>query len=289
MKLSKIILIIGLILFNISVFSYLSTLYQNTQLASNSIATIPDNVIYINAGTTSYPDTDNFVNSKSDFPNTKTNYEKLDQIKQLNTVKNIEFLNITPAQTETVYSKIENHQSLPVIQVQAQAIRKDQVNQVELIAGDYPYAKNQVIISSAVADEYDHDYQELVGQTVSGYQISGVYKDNNKYQTINYGHSKIIINPVYQFDTNIGTSASSFFVTNDGTEVPDQYIKITFDNDNTANNIKLLEEQLTIRDSISNLSTPDDFMNTSTITSIIISTTLMIDIASLLILFYYRK
>lgn len=289
MKISKIILIIGLTLLNLSVFSFLSALNQNAKIISESIATIPNNVVYINAATTSYPDTDSFVSRSSDFPDAKTNYEKLDQIKLLSNVENVEFLNITPSQTETVYSKIENHKSIPLIQIQAQAIRTDQLDQVELISGDYPYAKNQVIISSAVVDHYGHDYMQVVGQTVSGYEISGVYKDNSKYQTTNYGGSKLIVNPVYQLDSNVGSNSSYFFTTDDGTELPVQYIKITFDNDDTASNIKLLEDKLIIHDSISNLSTPSQIMSSNTATMITISTTVVIDVVVLLILFYFRK
>lgn len=253
MKILKYLIIGCLIIFNISVLNLVISNIANNKAVNETLATIDDSVVYINSGTTGYPNSNSFISRSSDYPDAKSNFEKIEQIKKLDTVQSVEFVDIPYSNIISVKSEIKNHISRDILQMNLQNLSAEQFKQLELVAGQVPTAKNQVIISSAVVEHYQFTPDQVLGTTHNNYQIVGVYHDSQDYTTYKNKHSKVIANYAYSL-TSDKERYTTTFSTDDGVEHPVQYIKITFNNDNTEANVKTLEDQLVIRDSITNLS-----------------------------------
>lgn len=280
MKLYKYLLILSLVVFNATILSYLLTTHHNNLAIVSSLQTIPDNVIYITNATTGSPDSDKFINNKSDF-NASTNYEKIDQINSLPEVISTEMIDIIPSDTISIENKVEDHQLRSTLEINQQSIRADQFDDLQLIAGQLPTKPDQLLVSSAIVDHYGLSSEDVIGQIRNGFSIVGVYQDDSPFQIINDSSSPLIVNPNYSLPSS--TDQGFTFSTSADQMHPVQYIKITFDGDDPKVNNELLTN-LTINDGISNLTNPDAITSNESMTYLLVSSTLLIDIIAALLL-----
>lgn len=115
-----------------------------------------------------------------------------------------------------------------------------------IIAGNNLSGDNQVVLSSSLLDYLEYDYDEIIGQTVSGLEIVGVYQDPNEYKqlkdprfTTEYSTKYYTTNGGYTIDSDLKDSNFLYNEVSINNSEPfienSKLLLITFKNDSTDN------------------------------------------------------
>lgn len=287
MKTLKYTIFAALIVLNIAILNLLMTTSRNNQAVQTTLSNIPDDVVYINAATTGYPTSDGFIMQSSDYPDAKTNYEKLNQIKALDSVQSVDLVEIPDSSIISVESEIVGNTRRDILLMNQQNLNPQQLAELELSSGTTPTKRNQLVISSAVVEHYGYQPSQIIGSSFNNYMIVGVYNDPADYSQYTTNFTPVITNYAYGLETDDANDPVALFTTSDGTEYPVMYLKITFNNNDTLSNITQLEDKLTINDSISNLDVANSrsFITTNQVIYKLLISVILIDLITLLILF----
>lgn len=220
------------------------SLAKMTDSVDNLITSLPANTIYVNSNLNRF-DSDN-----SQF---------IARLSQLDAVTDVSASNIYKindtyydGMVDVAHNQIVGRYTIPVV-----TLDDPSQQQYPIIAGTNISGDNQMVVSSSLVEHLGKTPEQVIGQNTYTLEIVGVYDDPNPYQQIdddysyklsNFDNYKTVnlaytVDSGYQADniTQLYDTLTYDYIGDDSTmDQIQQVIKITFDNDNTAENLDTL-------------------------------------------------
>lgn len=220
------------------------SLTKMTDSVDNLITSLPANTIYVNSNLNRF-DSDNsqFIARLS----------KIDSVTDVS-ASNIYKISDTyyDGMVDVAHNQVVGRYTIPVV-----TLDDPSQQQYPIIAGANISGDNQMVVSSSLVEHLGKTPEQVIGQNTYTLEIVGVYDDPNPYQQVDDDYSYWWSNFDNYKTFNLAYTVDSGYQTDNITQLYDtltydyigddstmdqiqQVIKITFDNDKTAENLDTL-------------------------------------------------
>lgn len=241
MKKSLVIFLI-LIVINILAIPTLSNITRNNSKIEQLISDIPNNTVYINVS-------DKFENSKDE-------KHFINQLSDLDIIKDIKTVTLHNAEYLTYIGKAsigENNTLTNTIEMPTIYLENAEDQKLPIISGHNLTADKQIVISSSFANEVTNNQPDtLLNTYINSLEVVGIYEDPNPvaiydsyYAPFYYAPSPnnyySTSNIAFTIDSSIGENAIDNWYISDGTHeyiTTNQLLQLTFLDDELDSNIE---------------------------------------------------